>query len=75
MLLSEILNVHKSREQSIKFDLNPQQQIVVKTKLSLVFDFMSVVHIREDPYWRIFYREFMGIFPGPTELSKQEISK
>ena len=29
---------------------------------------MPVVRIGEDPFYRIFLREFMGILPGPTEL-------
>ena len=31
---------------------------------------VSVVRIREDPYYRgVIDREFMGILPGPRELS------
>ena len=34
---------------------------------------MSVVRIIEGPYYRgYFYKEYMGIFPGPSELSVLE---
>ena len=36
-------------------------------------DLVSVVRIREGPYYRGFlYREYMGILPGPRELSVLE---
>ena len=36
-------------------------------------DFVSVVCIIEGPYYRgYFYKECMGIFPGPSELSVLE---
>ena len=36
-------------------------------------DFVSVVRIIEGPYYRgYFYKECMGIFPGPSELSVLE---
>ena len=36
-------------------------------------DFVSIVHIMEGPYYRgYFYKECMGIFPGPSELSVLE---
>ena len=36
---------------------------------------MSVVRIREGPYYRgFFFREYMGILPGPRELSVMEVS-
>ena len=37
-------------------------------------DFTSVVRITEGPYYRdYFYKECMGIFPGPSELSIREV--
>ena len=39
-------------------------------------DFVSVVRTIEDPYYRgYFYKEYMGIFPGPSELSVLKRSK
>ena len=36
-------------------------------------DFVSVVRVMEGPYYRgYFYREYMDIFQGPSELSVLE---
>lgn len=44
---------------------------VIKSEFSLWGrDFVSVVGIIEGPYYRgYFYKEYMGIFQGPNELS------
>ena len=62
---------------------NDKQEIVlnknchhwsVRNKFSLWGrDFVSVVRIIEGSYYRgYFYKEYMGIFPGPSELSVLE---
>ena len=44
---------------------------VIKSEFSFWSrDFVSVVRIIEDPYYRgYFYKDNMGIFQGPSELS------